>query len=75
MVSKSDKDPMLTPATRLHVPLVEQVHLRTQFIQSRRVVQTFVNFISLPGIKLPGSRLELCPSIDPRLNQYLEKKH
>ena len=50
MVSKSDKDPLLTPATRLHVPLVEQVYLRTQFIQSRRVVQTFAKFISLPGI-------------------------
>ena len=70
MVSKSDKDPLLTPTTRLHVPLVEQVHLRTQFIQSRRVVQTFVIFISLLG-----SGLELCPSIDPKLNQYLQKKH
>ena len=50
MVSKSDKDPLLTPATRLHVPLVEQVHLRTQFIQSCRVVQTFAKFISLLGI-------------------------
>ena len=50
MVSKSDEDPLFTPATRLQVPLVEQVHLRTQFIQSHRVVQTFAKFISLLGI-------------------------